>query len=117
MRIGLIAPPFIAVPPATYGGTELFIANLATGLHARGHEVTVYANGESKLPCRVKSRYAHSDWPVRDGVRAELKNLDHTAWAMHDAALTTDLVHLNDVTGAPFTHFTDLPVVLTIHHP
>src|SRR5262245_60512136 len=117
MRIGLIAPPFIAVPPATYGGTELFIANLARGLCARGHDVTLYANGESRLPCRVKWRYAHCDWPVRDGVRAELKNLDHTGWAMHDAALTTDLVHLNDVVGAPFTHFTDLPVVLTMHHP
>ena len=45
MRIALIAPPFIAVPPAAYGGTELFIAHLANGLHARGHDVTVYANG------------------------------------------------------------------------
>jgi glycosyltransferase involved in cell wall biosynthesis len=117
MRIGLIAPPFIAVPPATYGGTELYIANLAKGLHARGHDVTVYANGESRLPCPVKWRYAEADWPVRDGFRAELKNIDHTAWAMRDAALTSDLVHLNDVTGVPLTHFTDLPVVLTMHHP
>jgi glycosyltransferase involved in cell wall biosynthesis len=117
MRIGLIAPPFIAVPPATYGGTELFVANLASGLSARGHDVTVYANGDSRVPCRVKWRYPHSDWPVRDGVRAELKNLDHTAWAMRDASLTSDLVHLNDIVGAPFTHFTDVPVVLTMHHP
>jgi glycosyltransferase involved in cell wall biosynthesis len=117
MRIGLIAPPFIAVPPATYGGTELFVANLATGLSSRGHDVTVYGNGDSRLSCRVKWRYPHSDWPVRDATRAGLKNLDHTAWAMQDAAFNNDLVHLNDIVGAPFTHFTDVPVVLTMHHP
>ena len=117
MRIGLIAPPFIAVPPATYGGTELFIANLATGLAERGHRVTVYANGDSRLPCPIKWRYAHTDWPVRDGARAELKNLDHTAWAINDAAEANDLLHLNDVTGVPFTRFVELPAVVTLHHP
>jgi len=117
MHIGLVGPPFIAVPPIRYGGTELFIANLACGLHARGHQVTVYANGDSKLPCPVKWRYAHSDWPVRDAVRSELKNLDHLAWAVQDASSMVDIVHLNDVAAAPFTRFTDLPVVLTLHHP
>jgi len=117
VRIGLIAPPFIPVPPVNYGGTELFIANLARGLTLRGHDVTVYANGESRVAGRLKWRYPHSDWPVTDPRRAELKNQDHTAWAMRDAAITVDVVHLNDVTGLPFTHFTDLPVVLTLHHP
>ncbi|HMF97452.1 MAG TPA: glycosyltransferase family 4 protein [Vicinamibacterales bacterium] len=117
MRIGIVGPPFIAIPPARYGGTELFIANLARGLHARGHDVTVYGNGDSRLPCRVKSRYPHTDWPVDRPVRADLKNIDHTAWAIHDAAASVDVIHLNDVVGAPFTRFVDQPVVLTIHHP
>jgi glycosyltransferase involved in cell wall biosynthesis len=117
MHIGLIGAPFIAVPPARYGGTELVIANLARGLHARGHEVTVYANGDSRLPCPIRWRYPHADWPVEDPVRSELKNLDHTAWAMQDAATNVDLVHLNDVVGVPFTRFIDLPVVVTMHHP
>jgi glycosyltransferase involved in cell wall biosynthesis len=117
VHIALIAPPFIAVPPARYGGTELFIANLACGLHARGHEVTVYANGDSRLPCRVKWRYASTDWPLTDGVRAELKNLDHMAWAVRDAGATADVIHLNDIAGIPFTRFIDRPIVLTLHHP
>jgi glycosyltransferase involved in cell wall biosynthesis len=117
MHIGLIGPPFIAVPPLRYGGTELFIANLACGLHARGHQVTVYANGDSRLPCAVKFLYERTDWPVRDSVRSELKNLDHLSWAVQDAGRTTDVVHLNDVAGVPFTRFIDLPVVLTLHHP
>ena len=35
MRIALIAPPFIPVPPPAYGGTELYIAHLAEALVAR----------------------------------------------------------------------------------
>jgi len=117
MRIALISPPFIAVPPLRYGGTELFIANLACELHARGHDVTVYGNGDSRLPCRVKWRYPHTEWPLDDAVRSQLKNADHTAWAMHDAASWADVVHLNDVVGLPFTMHVDAPAVLTIHHP
>src|SRR3954467_4650824 len=99
MRVALIGPPFIEIPPRRYGGTELFIANLARGLHARGHDVTVYANGDSRLPCRVKWRYAHTEWPLKDPVRPQLKNADHTAWAVHDAAQSVDLIHLSDVAG------------------
>src|SRR5260221_13777225 len=103
MRIGLIGPPFIEIPPRRYGGTELFIANLARELHARGHEVTVYGNGESRLPCRVKWRYEHAEWPLADPVRPQLKNVDHTAWAIRDAARSVDVIHLNDIVGVPFT--------------
>ena len=53
MRIGLIAPPFISVPPAKYGGTELFIAHLACGLKKLGHDVVVYTNGESTVPVEL----------------------------------------------------------------
>jgi glycosyltransferase involved in cell wall biosynthesis len=117
MRIALIAPPFIEVPPRGYGGTELFIANLACQLHAEGHDVTVYGNGQSSLPCRVKWRYAEAEWPLADPVRPQLKNVEHHAWAIHDAATWADLLHLNDIVGVPFTRFVDLPTVLTIHHP
>jgi glycosyltransferase involved in cell wall biosynthesis len=117
MRIALIAPPFIEIPPRGYGGTELFIANLACELHARGHDVTVYGNGDSRLPCRVKWRYAHAEWPLHDMVRPQLKNTHHTAWAIHDAAASVDILHLNDIVGVPFTMFVDVPAVLTIHHP
>ncbi len=117
MRIALIAPPFIAVPPKTYGGTELFLAHLAAGLHDRGHDVTLYANGESCVPCELKWRYPRADWPVRQAAAAQLKNHDHTAWAMADAARSADVVHLNDTIAAPMTTFLDCPVTMTLHHP
>jgi glycosyltransferase involved in cell wall biosynthesis len=116
MRIALIGPPFIEIPPRRYGGTELFIANLATELYERGHEVTVYGNGESSLACPVKWRYDSSDWPPTEAVRWQLKNADHTAWAIRDASQQADVIHLNDIVGLPFTMFSDTPAVLTIHH-
>src|SRR5262245_36367546 len=117
MRIGLIAPPFIEVPPRRYGGTALFIANLARALYARGYDGTMYGTCDSRLPCRTKWRYPHAEWPLDDPLRPQLKNADHTAWAMRDAASSVDVIHLNDVVGIPFTMFVDVPTVLTVHHP
>ena len=117
MRIAVISPPFIEIPPRRYGGTELFIGNLARELFRRGEEVVVYGNGDSSLPVPVRWRYPHSDWPCDSLVRAQLKNADHTAWAVRDALEFADVIHLNDIVGLPFTMFTEVPTVLTIHHP
>src|SRR5207248_2376883 len=117
MRIAIVAPPFIPVPPVAYGGTELFIAHLAHELHTLGHKVTVYANGDSHVRCELKWRYRHAQWPLVDGAAAQLKNADHTAWSIHDASRSADLIHLNDAVGVPFTPFVDQPVVQTLHHP
>ncbi len=117
MRIAVIAPPFIPVPPKAYGGTELFLAHLAEGLHERGHDVRVYANGESRVTCELKWRYADTDWPIRHAVAAQLKNHDHTAWAMADAAGWAEVVQINDTVAVPMTVFLDRPIVMTLHHP
>ena len=50
MRVGLIAPPWVAVPPAGYGGTEAVVDNLARGLEALGHTVELFTIGESTCP-------------------------------------------------------------------
>jgi glycosyltransferase involved in cell wall biosynthesis len=47
MRIAQIAPPWLAVPPKGYGGIEWVVALLADGLAERGHEVTLFATGDS----------------------------------------------------------------------
>ncbi len=47
MRIAQLAPPWITVPPAGYGGTEWVVQQLCDGLVARGHEVRLYATGDS----------------------------------------------------------------------
>jgi glycosyltransferase involved in cell wall biosynthesis len=57
MRIAQIAPLYESVPPKLYGGTERVVAHLSNALVERGHEVTLFASGDSKtwadlVPCR-----------------------------------------------------------------
>jgi glycosyltransferase involved in cell wall biosynthesis len=117
MQIALIAPPFISVPPDAYGGTELFIAHLAESLVDSGHRVVVYANGASRVRCEVRSLYPDRCWPPVDPTSGYLRNADHTAWSIADAAKSADVIHLNDAIGLPMTRLTNVPVVLTLHHP
>jgi glycosyltransferase involved in cell wall biosynthesis len=118
MRIALIAPPFIPVPPAAYGGTELFVATLAEGLVGRGHDVTVFANGESTVRATVRWTFPRKDWPQVPGDGGDLKNLDHSAWAVQEARSGGfDVVHVNDALAVPLSRFLSTPVVHTMHHP
>jgi glycosyltransferase involved in cell wall biosynthesis len=117
MRIGLIAPPFISVPPRKYGGTELFIAHLATGLNSMGHEVVVYANGESTVPVERRALYSKAEWPIPGEVHGTLKDMNHSAWAVADASTHCDIVHLNNAPGLAYSRFVSTPFVYTVHHP
>jgi glycosyltransferase involved in cell wall biosynthesis len=118
MRIAILAPPFIPVPPPAYGGTELFIAHLAEALVDRGHEVIVYANGESRARCEVRWIYAEADWPPLPDANQTLKSLEHCAWALSDSRdLAIDVVHLNDAIAVPLSRFLSTPVIHTLHHP
>jgi len=53
MKIALLAPFEERVPPKKYGGTEVVVYTLAEELHRRGHDVTVFASGDSKVSCRL----------------------------------------------------------------
>jgi glycosyltransferase involved in cell wall biosynthesis len=116
MRIALIAPPFIPVPPTRYGGTELFVANLACGLTKLGHDVVVYANGESKVPVEVRWIYPKSQWPITGEFSETLKEMRQTAWAVRDAVDSCDIIQVNNPYGLPYADFTGIPVVHTLHH-
>ena len=62
------APPMKAVPPVGYGGTERVVDALATGLHQRGHDVTVFATGDSHVAGRLVPIREESLW--KDGYRS-----------------------------------------------
>ena len=49
LRIALISTPMLPVPPPTYAGTERVVAALGDILVERGHEVTLYAPGDSEI--------------------------------------------------------------------
>lgn len=117
MRIALIAAPFIAVPPAEYGGTELFVAQLAEGLKKANVDVVVYANGESTVQAERRWLYEHSLWPIKQPERAWLRELNHTSWAIQDAYHDCDLIHLQSPQGLALSPFVSCPFVLTLHGP
>jgi glycosyltransferase involved in cell wall biosynthesis len=118
MRIALIAPPFIPVPPTEYGGTELFIANLATRLKQRGVDVVVYTNGASTIEVEKRWLYSDPEWPLRGDIYDNLKDIAHTSWAVKDAASDScDIIHLNNAPGLANSRFVKIPFVYTIHHP
>ena len=50
MKIGQIAPLYESVPPKPYGGTERIVAQLTEALVALGHDVTLFASGDSATP-------------------------------------------------------------------
>lgn len=117
MRIALIAPPFIPVPPVRYGGTELFVAQLARGLKALGVDTVVYACGESTVNTEVRWLYYKSEWPIGGEIHGDLKDLNHTSWALRDCWDTADIVHLNNAPGLAFARFDGPKFAYTIHHP
>lgn len=53
LRIAQVAPPLERVPPRAYGGTERIVHELTGELTRRGHDVTVFASGDSEVPCRL----------------------------------------------------------------
>lgn len=117
MKIGLIAPPFLAVPPADYGGTELFVAHLAKALQEAGLEVVVYANGESTVQAERRWIYEHSEWPIKNPEHAWMRDLNHQAWAVHDAESDCDIIHVQSPQALSLSRFTRRPIVLTLHGP
>jgi glycosyltransferase involved in cell wall biosynthesis len=69
MRILLIMDPFIRVPPLHYGGIERVIADLAGGLHARGHEVRLWAAPGSRAAGQVEPFGHEGEWTRWSNVR------------------------------------------------
>ena len=117
MRVALISPPFLAVPPKKYGGTELFIAQLAEGLKASGVDVVVYTNGESTVGVDKRWIYKNEQWPIRGEVFDNLLDFNHASWAVADASSDCDIIHLNNVSSLMFTRFVDdSKFVYTLHH-
>lgn len=58
MRIAQVAPLWESVPPKLYGGTERIVSYITEELVALGHDVTLFASGDSETAARLK-RFAH----------------------------------------------------------
>src|SRR3954454_17086348 len=62
LRIALVAPPLLPVPPIRYGGLERIVAVIADGLVARGHDVTLFAPCDSTFAGTVVATVPSGLW-------------------------------------------------------
>jgi glycosyltransferase involved in cell wall biosynthesis len=121
LRVAMLAPPWIRVPPPGYGGIELVVGHLADGLVRRGHEVTLLAPPGTESPARVRP-LLDGEFPDRIG-ETQL-DVDHVASALavvDDAARRGRPFHvIHDHAGFTLTAFADridVPVLHTVHGP
>jgi glycosyltransferase involved in cell wall biosynthesis len=111
VRIALVSTPFVRVPPPAYGGTELIVHVLTRALGRLGHQVTVFATGDSRAP-RVRSFFDRPVWPPDP--YAEL--LHCRAAAREIAAGAFDVVHAHVPAMLAFADELEVPFVYTLHH-
>ena len=115
MRIALIAPPWTPIPPPLYGGIELVVDQMARGLVAAGHDVTLFATGDSTCPVPLKWALPHAEG-MRIGMAVpEMRHVIHAYEAVAD---DHDVIHDHTIMGPFYSErFAELPVVTTIHGP
>ncbi len=114
LRIGILAPPWIPVPPERYGGVEWIVSILAETLTSLGHDVTLFASGDSATQARLVSAYPTAPTELAGRTEPELL---HVLTALV-AAEGLDIV--NDHSGmlAPaLAASCPVPLVHTVHRP
>jgi glycosyltransferase involved in cell wall biosynthesis len=114
VRIAQVCPPWLAVPPKGYGGIEWVVALLADGLVEAGHEVTLFATGDSETKARLE--YVYEEAPGSKQINEPILDTTHTLFALRDARERFDVLHVH----SPFSALaasveTGVPTVHTLH--
>lgn len=115
LKIAQIAPPWVSIPPKKYGGTETVISNLTEELVRRGHEVTLFASGDSTTKAKLVSAFPkalyESGVPWTNGFYP----LYHAVTAF-ERAEEFDIIHDHfQFLGLCFSAFVKTPMVSTHH--
>jgi glycosyltransferase involved in cell wall biosynthesis len=114
LRIALLSPVWFPVPPPLYGGIENVVALLAEGLAEAGHDVTVFASGDSRVDADVSWIYPHAP---SERIGEPLPELRHVL-ACYERTDEFDVI--GDHTGpfaAALAPRTRIPVLHTVHGP
>jgi glycosyltransferase involved in cell wall biosynthesis len=114
MRIAQLCPPWLAVPPKGYGGIEWVVALLADGLVEAGHDVTLFATGDSETKARLE--YVFAEAPGSKTINDIVLDTTHTLFSLQDARERFDVIHVH----SPFSALaasveTGVPTVHTLH--
>ncbi|MDR5794998.1 glycosyltransferase family 4 protein [Caballeronia sp. LZ008] len=115
MKIAQVAPLYESVPPKAYGATERVVSALTEQLVAWGHDVTLFAAGDSKTQARLRATHPVGLWRderVWDTTSHHLRQLD----AVVRRSAQFDLVHFH---GEPFhlplQRYMSCPSLTTVH--
>ncbi|GIW42160.1 MAG: glycosyl transferase [Candidatus Binatia bacterium] len=115
MRIAQVAPLYERVPPELYGGTERVVSYLTEELVRRGHEVTLFASGDSITRARLEPmcpRALRLDPNCKDPLAPHVRMIGR----VYQRAEEFDLIHCHvDYLCLPFTRFVSTPTVITLH--
>jgi len=119
LKIAIVAPPWFPVPPVGYGGIEAVVSLLTEGLCRRGHQVTLFASGDSVTQASLVSVLEKSpNKRINDNVH--LENLN--SLAAYELAHEFDVIHDHDglgsrLLGALTSRLLKKPVIATLHGP
>ena len=115
MRVAMVAPLAEAVPPTLYGGTERVVSVLTEELTRRGHDITLFASGDSITDARLVSsvpRALRLDPDVHDYVASTLVGLTE----VYGRSNQFDLIHNHvDYLAFPFARLTGTSTITTVH--
>lgn len=119
LRIAQLGSIWETTPPPLYGGTERVVSNLTEGLVKKGHEITLFATGDSKTGARLIS--VTEEALYRRGISwgNELYPLMH-AYSAFKMRNQFDLIHIHlsmptDFIALAFAELVNIPTVITIH--
>jgi glycosyltransferase involved in cell wall biosynthesis len=114
MRIAVLSPPWFPVPPPRYGGIEWIVALLADGLAERGHEVTLFASGDSTTKAKLASVFPEAPSEFIGRSVYEL----HHALGCYERAGEFDVINDHSgALGAVLGAIVSTPAVHTVHGP
>jgi glycosyltransferase involved in cell wall biosynthesis len=115
VRIAQISPLFESVPPAVYGGTERVVSYLTEELVRAGHDVTLFASGDSQTSARLVPMVEHS-------LRLDPDSIDHLAHhilmieRIRQVAHSFDILHFHiDYLHFPMSRQLGVPQITTLH--
>lgn len=115
MRIAQVSPLYERVPPQLYGGTERIVSYLTEELVRLGHEVTLFASGDSLTQARLQAvcpRALRLDPNSQDRLAPHIKMLGQ----VYQQAHAFDIIHCHiDYLGLPLARASATPTVITQH--
>jgi len=114
LRIAVVSPVWFPVPPSGYGGIEWIVALLADGLVEAGHDVTLFASGDSRTKAKLSAVFetAPSEWIGRS-----YWELAHALPCYTKAGDFDVISEHTGMMGMVLGGLVETPVVHTVHGP